>query len=245
MLWFRHIARSSSDPVIVDAIYHFGGDAYYAYFGSLEILAREDCIAKPLVMSWRTYCHFFPSLGKKKLRTILEHFGAIGSFEVAFGADGESISIMSQKLSDLADDYARKRDRANKVSEAQPTTSTGKKEEQKKAEFAEDSPAMILSVFMWKEIKKWNGSMREPSFQSWAKSFDLMIRVDKKDPKWLSQAIRNVQSDAFWRKNILSPSKFREKMQQGSLEEVVNGPTGKNRSSSIPNRTAGGNAYDL
>lgn len=50
--------------------------------------------------------------------------------------------------------------------------------------------------------------------QRWAKDFDLMIRRDKIDADDIAEVIEWCQRDNFWRSNILSGKKLREKYQQ-------------------------------
>lgn len=63
--------------------------------------------------------------------------------------------------------------------------------------------------------------MHSPSFpskeaqrQRWAKDIDLMLRIDKLDPDDIAQTIQWCQQDSFWKSNILSGKKLREKYQQ-------------------------------
>ena len=48
----------------------------------------------------------------------------------------------------------------------------------------------------------------------WKKDFDLMIRRDKIDAADIAEVIDWCQNDSFWRSNILSGKKVREKYQQ-------------------------------
>lgn len=50
----------------------------------------------------------------------------------------------------------------------------------------------------------------EADLQRWAKSFDLMIRIDKRTPRQIYDVMFFSQNDSFWRLNILSPDKLRQ-----------------------------------
>lgn len=80
--------------------------------------------------------------------------------------------------------------------------------------FAEDSEEMKLSRLLFGKMRENNPNCREPNWQAWAKIFDLILRVDKRDSKDVADMIRFCQWDNFWRQNILSPGKLREKYDQ-------------------------------
>lgn len=49
------------------------------------------------------------------------------------------------------------------------------------------------------------------NMQTWAKQIDLMIRCDAREPPEIERVIRWCQQDQFWRSNIMSTGKLREK----------------------------------
>jgi predicted phage replisome organizer len=51
----------------------------------------------------------------------------------------------------------------------------------------------------------------EVQYQSWARTFDLMERIDKRTPKKIYDVMFFAENDDFWRKNILSASALRDK----------------------------------
>ena len=59
-------------------------------------------------------------------------------------------------------------------------------------------------------------TFREPNLQKWARDFDVALRNDErmKDPLFVAEVIRWACSDSFWRTNIQSPDKLREKFDQ-------------------------------
>lgn len=72
-----------------------------------------------------------------------------------------------------------------------------------------------LAQDLYDQIIKINPNQKSPNFESWSKSFDLMIKSDNRTEaqirfiiNWLYTA---TDKDAlFWRKNILSPNKLRD-----------------------------------
>ena len=90
----------------------------------------------------------------------------------------------------------------------------------KKKVFEADSEAYLLAKFLEKCITENNPKFpqNERQRQRWAKDFDLMIRRDKIDADDIAEIIDWCQNDNFWRSNILSGKKLREKYQQLAMK---------------------------
>ena len=86
----------------------------------------------------------------------------------------------------------------------------------KKKIFETDSDPYLLAKFLEKCITENNPKFpqNESQRQRWAIDFDLMIRRDKIDADDIAEVIDWCQNDSFWRSNILSGKKVREKYQQ-------------------------------
>jgi len=82
---------------------------------------------------------------------------------------------------------------------------------EKKETFLSDSIEYRLAEYLFNHILKNNPKHKPVNIQSWAKSIDLMLRVDNREVEEIKQVIRWCQQDEFWRTNILSASKLREK----------------------------------
>ena len=85
-----------------------------------------------------------------------------------------------------------------------------------KKNFETDSDPYLLAKFLENNITENNPKFpkSESQRQRWAKDFDLMIRRDKIDADDIAEVIEWCQRDNFWRSNILSGKKLREKYQQ-------------------------------
>lgn len=85
-----------------------------------------------------------------------------------------------------------------------------------KKNFETDSDPYLLAKFLGNNITENNPKFpkSESQRQRWAKDFDLMIRRDKIDADDIAEVIEWCQRDNFWRSNILSGKKLREKYQQ-------------------------------
>lgn len=81
---------------------------------------------------------------------------------------------------------------------------------------AEDSEPYKLAVLMRDTLKANVPTLKEPDLQKWAHSFAVALRNDKRmsEPGFVAQVVVWASSDAFWRANIQSPDKLREKFDQ-------------------------------
>lgn len=77
--------------------------------------------------------------------------------------------------------------------------------------FADDSQEMKAARYLFKKIRENNETAKEPNFQSWARAFDEIFRIDARDPRQVAAVIDFSQADEFWFKNILSPATLRKK----------------------------------
>ncbi|HCE68402.1 MAG: hypothetical protein A2X82_20105 [Geobacteraceae bacterium GWC2_55_20] len=65
-----------------------------------------------------------------------------------------------------------------------------------------------------------NNGKRDGSVQAWATDIDKIIRIDNQPPATIENVIRWSQTDTFWKVNILSGSKLREKWDQLSAKTL-------------------------
>jgi len=85
------------------------------------------------------------------------------------------------------------------------------KEECVKNKFLHESDEMKLSKLLFKKMKDNNDKAKEPNFQKWAENIDKLMRLDKYSADEITKMIEFCQSDHFWKSNILSTKKLREK----------------------------------
>lgn len=78
--------------------------------------------------------------------------------------------------------------------------------------FDPKSPQIKLTELLKELILRNNPNARVQSnyLVTWSRDLDLMIRIDKRDPKEIERLIRWSQEDDFWYKVILSMGKFRK-----------------------------------
>lgn len=59
-----------------------------------------------------------------------------------------------------------------------------------------------------------NGSRRPKVTGDWLTAIDRMIRIDERTPEQVERCIRWCQADDFWKANVLSPAKLRQRYDQ-------------------------------
>lgn len=77
---------------------------------------------------------------------------------------------------------------------------------------------MAVAKWMWALILKLQPSRKPPSFESWANEIRLMVEMDGRTHDDIERLFALVQADDFWRTNVLSPSKLRDKWDDLSLQ---------------------------
>lgn len=105
------------------------------------------------------------------------------------------------------------------VHSSPPAPATGNAERQRKKPepaFAEDTEAYKLAVLMRDTLKANVPTLKEPNLQQWAQSFTVAFRNDERmtEPYFVAKVIKWTCSDSFWRSNIQSPDKLRQKFDQ-------------------------------
>lgn len=67
-------------------------------------------------------------------------------------------------------------------------------------------------------VRKLNPDVREPNWDSWANDIRLMRESDKRDHRQICDLFKRANADSFWKNNILSPGKLRDKWDQLSMK---------------------------
>ena len=80
--------------------------------------------------------------------------------------------------------------------------------------FVDTSDEVRLSESLFERILQNNPKAKKPNIQVWAKQIDLMLRVDNRTYEDIYAIIDWSQDDDFWKVNILSTKKLREKFDQ-------------------------------
>lgn len=99
-----------------------------------------------------------------------------------------------------------------------------KEELKQENSFPESSDEFQLAAFLLEHIRRHKSDFKQPNLQAWAKSADMILRVDKRTLANARAVIAWCQADEFWQSNILSMSKLRK--QFDALGIKMNGKNG-------------------
>ena len=90
-------------------------------------------------------------------------------------------------------------------------SATANKPKTKKRIYDEQDQELLLAKYLFGLMKLNNEFAKEPNFQNWANDIRLMHERDDIPYEQIKNAITWCQKDSFWKANILSAKKLREK----------------------------------
>lgn len=88
----------------------------------------------------------------------------------------------------------------------------------KKRIYDVDSIHYQLAEYLFEEMKKNNPEARKPDFHKWANDIRLMMEIDNRKEEQVRNMITWSQSNDFWKGNILSAKKLRDKYDQMKVQ---------------------------
>lgn len=84
--------------------------------------------------------------------------------------------------------------------------------EVKKKETGPSAQASVLADEFYLALKDAHGEdFKKPNLENWAMHFDRMIRIDGRETSMIRKVMNWAVNDSFWKPNILSAAKLREK----------------------------------
>lgn len=95
-----------------------------------------------------------------------------------------------------------------------PSTDKKKSRKPAKADYDDASPYMQLAKEFFSEIQKNNSEAKEPNYQKWADDIRKLVELDGKSLENVRSVMAWSQKNNFWKGNILSAKKLREKYDQ-------------------------------
>ena len=88
----------------------------------------------------------------------------------------------------------------------------------KKRIYDVDSIHYQLAEYLFEQMKKNNPEARKPDFNKWANDIRLMMEIDNRKEEQVRNMITWSQSNDFWKGNILSAKKLRDKYDQMKVQ---------------------------
>ena len=237
--YFAHDADASEGKTLSILFNHFGHEGISAWWLLLERISKTRNhvigIGNPEDVEYLSAkMHFKP----EKLLEILRKMADLGAIDKPLFESGQ---IWCQNFVDRLESVykVRKLDLPSKPELSIPETkllvpetelsvpeipqSKVKETIVKNNIFVEDSDEFRLASFLWEKIKENNPTAKAPNLQSWAKSVDLMLRIDKRTTDEIEDVITWCQADTFWMANIMSTSTLRKQFDKLTMQMRRNG----------------------
>jgi predicted phage replisome organizer len=196
---------------------------------------------------------FHRSLPKVKfaLQTLIQ-FGMIEETDEGFKIDEfvDWLGIDGKAKEQTRERVAKHREKQKALPE--PSEESDKPKKKTKV-YEEDSVEMMLSKYLFELMRRNNPEAKEPNFQSWSNEIRKMINLDQRKPEQIKNMITWCQKDSFWKGNILSTKKLREKYDQLKVRALEEWERQQTRTTNarqaeiddIFNRLEGGNSIEL
>jgi len=117
MQWFKHLLgnKEGDSQFISELVWQYGGDGYYVFYRTLEIMCLEFDIESPAENKFIFDVFFskFQKISRKKLKNIHEtcsekYQESNGKRGISFKVNGNSVFLKCCKLKTLADRYTQK-----------------------------------------------------------------------------------------------------------------------------------------
>lgn len=174
-----------------------------------DVLKLE--VGESLIGDWEAM-----GMTQQRYRTAKKQLETFGIVTFKSTSKGTIARLVDKRYYDINGDkdneHITSRQRA--TNEQLTTNKKERKKEGKNTEFAEGSLEYISAKRFYELLLVNIPTLRKPDLQKWAKDFDLLYRVDKREKEHVKKVIAFALSSDFWKKNILSPAKLREKFDQ-------------------------------
>ncbi|MFZ7239772.1 replication protein [Avibacterium avium] len=89
----------------------------------------------------------------------------------------------------------------------------------KKSRFKFSDDDMTAAQWIFGLVQKLNPNVKAPSFESWANEIRLMRERDGRTHREICELFQWANQDSFWKVNILSPAKLRERWDQLTVKK--------------------------
>lgn len=188
---------------------------------------RNDGFFYKTYTEWESEVHLSEYQVRRSAK-VLEKLGFIEmKLKRANGSPTLHYKLNFSKLSDSILEFIKNRNGRNLSNETEETQETltvdytvdytVKKKTTRnsaKAKYDEASPYYLLAKELFARIKRNNDEAKEPNYQAWSDEFRKLVELDGKSVPNVKLVIEWCQQDSFWKANILSAKKLRDKYDQ-------------------------------
>ena len=166
----------------------------------------------------------------QNVRTALNRFEKLGFLTNESTNKNRLITIVNWGFYQCSDDEPNRQTNRQLTGTQQATNSYIRSKEVKKKELKDNSPKSTkriydvdsihyqLAEYLFEEMKKNNPEARKPDFHKWANDIRLMMEIDNRKEEQVRNMITWSQSNDFWKGNILSAKKLRDKYDQMKVQ---------------------------
>jgi hypothetical protein len=221
MKWFKAI--SPNDPIIKPIMDELGFEGYGRFLAVLDYCQRYDLreiTEEVLANSAGTNRR-----GAKRLLPMFRE--CLVKVWVMFGESFTNVSPNNdQSLGKLDPQNPHGSTRAKEENRLE------EKEEKSEKKFSEDDRQ--TAVFIFEKIRSVNPTFKQPNLNKWAADIRLMVQQDKRSYDAIKELFSWANQDGFWKANILSPNKLREKWDTLTMQKQRPKPTAAFKGSQIP-----------
>lgn len=226
--FFSHDENALSDPKIMSMMSVYGFEGYGRFWALVELLRRED--SYKINMTKKTFYHSIAHYLRSDIEQTKEFLNdCIFEFEL-FQSDGESfwseslnnrMKMMEQKteartnaaLSRWSKKQAEQPQEAVEVIEAEQDKPKRERPVRTKnatvAQYSDD--VIFLTDLLIQKMKVNNPNVNDPNLNNWRENIRLMMDNDGYTFDQVKRMIEFSQTDDFWKSNILSTKKLRDK----------------------------------
>ncbi len=173
---------------------------------------------------WASNAYFaeFFSLSKSRVSFLISNLEKKGYITVDIKYK-EGSKQVEKRIIKITSTYTRKRKGGIRENTYTPIRENAKenntdinniKDKCRKQVYDESSVYFRLANRLYERILENNPNHKKPNLQKWANDVRLMIERDKRTEKQITYLIDWCQNDNFWKANILSTGKLREKFDQ-------------------------------
>lgn len=226
-IYFSHDADARSDEKIISLIMAHGYEGYGIFWAVVEML-RTATNYRMQLDSKRIA--FALHADEEKVKSVLCDFKlfeckAVLHEEMFFSKSLNRRMKLKEEISEKRRNAAMSRWNSpakamqmhskSIASVEQVQCNKGKKvKERKKEKKGYTDDAYRVAEYLLSQIRSHRGDYKRPNLEAWATDIDLAIRVDKRQPRELCEVAKWAHTntdDPFWRPNLLSGKKLREK----------------------------------
>jgi len=235
MLYFKHHTKMRHDVKIKRLISRYGLEGYGLYVLILESIAEDISTESPMPLLQETCEDIaeFYNCNSAKVDEIVKYMVSQGLFgietmskKIAFFKIYkylEQSQTRSEKIRQLIVAYKDRpemkqiADMSQTVSDKSDRTEQNRTEEEHTSTRKRD-PASLESMELANTLYdlhlKIDPGYKQPNLDTWATDIDKIYRIDGRDWPTIEAVIRWAKGDPFWRSNIISGKKLREKFPQ-------------------------------